>query len=697
MALKNCWEIRKCGREQGGARATELGVCPAYPDRGHSCWLVAGTLCGDEVQGTFAPKELNCLKCEVYNCYNLRSGTEKQQLVRECESEMILSLDYSPQYLANQTSEQLLPAAAHEMDRTMEQRAQARARELIETNKLLQEQNMKLYVALQNMSQGLAMYGRDNRLIVSNQKYAELYGLSSELIKPGMTLREILELRVTNGIILPSQATEYVKDRVAVAMGRAASDTMLELSDGRTLAVAVRPLANGGCVMTHEDITARRQAEAQLAHMARHDVLTDLPNRMLLRERLDQALARVHRGEQVAVLYLDLDDFKGINDALGHDIGDKILQAVADRLRGCVRDTDTIARLGGDEFAIIQTGLEQLADTATLAMRIRGAITPLYEIDDHQILTDVSIGISIAPSDASEPDQLLKNADMALYRAKAEGHGTFRFFEPQMDERVKARRSLELDLRRAVVSDEFELYYQPKVNLARNQISGCEALLRWHHPERGLVSPIEFIPLAEKTGLINQIGEWVLRQSCLEAATWPDDIAVAVNLSPVQFRNQGLAQLVLSALATSGLPARRLEVEITEAALLQNNEATLATLHRLHDLGVDIVMDDFGIGYSSLSYLRSFPFDKIKIDRSFITDIAEKEDSRAIVRAVTGLASHLRMTTIAEGVETQRQLDMIAALGCTEMQGYLYSGPVPARDLVRLFPVRQSKTVSAAA
>ncbi len=696
MVLRNCWEIMKCGREQAGPRAAALGVCPAYPDHGHSCWLVDGTLCEAKVQGTFAQKELNCLECDVYNRYDLRSGTEKQQLVRECESEIIFGLDYYPQYSANQTPEQLLPAAPHEMDQTLEERAQARARELIEVNKLLQEQNTKLYVALQNMSQGLAMYGGDNRLIVCNQKYAELYGLSSELIKPGMTLREILELRVTNGIISPSQAVEYVKDRIAVAMGRAASDTLLELSDGRTLVVEVRPLANGGCVMTHEDITARRKAEMQLAHMARHDVLTDLPNRMLLRERLDLALARVHRGEQVAVLYLDLDDFKGINDALGHDVGDKILQAVADRLRGCVRETDTIARLGGDEFAIIQVGVEQLSDAARLAIRIREAITSSCEVNGHPILTDISIGISIAPNDTNEPDQLLRNADMALYRAKAEGRGTFRFFEPQMDERVKARRTLEIDLRRAIVNGEFELHYQPQVELARGQISGCEALLRWQHPERGLVPPAEFIPLAEETGLINQIGEWVLRQSCIEAVAWPDDIGLAVNLSPVQFRDEGLAQLVVGALAVSGLPARRLEVEITEAALLHNNEATLATLHQLHELGVEIAMDDFGTGYSSLSYLRSFPFDKIKIDRSFITDIAESDDSRAIVRAVIGLASHLRMTTIAEGVETQRQLDMIAALGCTEMQGYLYSGPVPAKDLVRLFSTKRDNLFIAA-
>jgi len=320
-------------------------------------------------------------------------------------------------------------------------------------------------------------------------------------------------------------------------------------------------------------------------------------------------------------------------------------------------------------------------------------------LEGHQVPTDASIGISIAPDDSADPDQLLKNADMALYRSKADGRGTFRFFEPQMDERVKARRTLELDLRNAIVNGEFELYYQPLLNLQRHAICACETLLRWHHPTRGMVPPAEFIPLAEETGLINQIGEWVVRQACLEAASWPQDIAVAVNLSPVQFKNQNLAQLVVSALAHSGLPAQRLELEITEAVLLQNNDATLATLHRLRELGVRIAMDDFGTGYSSLSYLRSFPFDKIKIDRSFINDITDKDESGAIVQAVTSLASRLNMATTAEGVETEAQLQIVESLGCTEMQGYLYSRPVPAAQLAKLLPAdrRQAPAPDAAA
>jgi diguanylate cyclase (GGDEF)-like protein len=568
--------------------------------------------------------------------------------------------------------------------------------ELKQREEELRLENIKLDAALQNMSQGLVMFDRDGRLIVCNQRYAELYRLPPELIRPGASQKEILQHRIASGLIADSNAVRFVQGRTTEGVPRTPTETILELADGRTLLVAVRPLANGGWLSTHEDITARREAEAQIAHMAHHDALTNLPNRVLLRERLDEALAHVERGGRIAVLYLDLDHFKSINDTLGHGIGDELLKQAALRLRGCLREGDTIARLGGDEFAIIQTDIASPSDAASLAARVRDALTAPYELDGHQVPADASIGISLAPDDTVDADQLLKNADMALYRSKADGRGTFRFFEPQMDERVRARRQLELDLRNAIVNSEFELYFQPVVNLARNEISACETLLRWHHPTRGMVPPAEFIPLAEETGLINQIGEWVLRRACLAAAAWPSDVAVAVNLSPVQFKNQNLALLIVSALADSGLPARRLELEITEAVLLQNNEPTLATLHQLRDLGVRVAMDDFGTGYSSLSYLRSFPFDKIKIDRSFINDIADKDESGAIVQAVTSLASRLNMATTAEGVETEAQLQMIQALGCTEMQGYLYSRPVPGIDLARLLSAHRPASGSAA-
>ena len=410
-----------------------------------------------------------------------------------------------------------------------------------------------------------------------------------------------------------------------------------------------------------------------------------MPNRALFREQLEQALKRVQRGEQLAVLYIDIDEFKSVNDTLGHSVGDELLKAVADRLRGCLRKTDFVARLGGDEFAIIQTALERPADATELVSRIYEAIRAPYECVGHLITTDASIGIALAPEDGTDLDQLLKNADLAMYGAKADGRRTYRFFEPGMDARVKALRTLELDLRQAITDGGFEIHYQPLVNLRDNKVTGCEALLRWRHPKLGMISPAEFIPVAEDTGLINQLGEWVLTTACAEAATWPDHIRVAVNVSPVQFRSQTLALKVAAALAASGLPANRLELEITEAVLIRDDEAALAMLHQLRELGVRIALDDFGTGYSSLSYLQRFPFDKIKIDRCFIKGIAEPDGSPSIVQAVVNIAAERNMTTTAEGVETEQQLEILRKLGCTEMQGYLFSPAIPASDILQLF------------
>ena len=442
---------------------------------------------------------------------------------------------------------------------------------------------------------------------------------------------------------------------------------------------------------THEDITERRQAEQQIAYMARHDSLTDLPNRMQFREQLARTLAGVSWGERLAVLCLDLDNFKSVNDTLGHQVGDELLKAVANRLRGCVRESDTAARIGGDEFAIVQTGIDTASDTASLARRICESLRAPYDLLGQTVMVDANIGIAIAPNDGTEPTELLKNADMALYGAKAHGRGTYRFFEPEMDARIKARRTLELALRAALAHGEFELYYQPLVDLQKDEVTSCEALLRWQHPERGMIGPVEFIPVAEEIGLIVPLGEWVLKQACADAAQWRDDVKVAVNLSPIQVMHKNLVPVVVGALASSGLPAHRLEIEITESVLLQNTELTLATLHRLLELGVKISMDDFGTGYSSLSYLRSFPFDKIKIDRCFISDLADGEDARAIVQAIAGLARNLGIMTTAEGVETEQQLEQVRFLGCTEMQGYLFSPPRRVEDIRRLLRPRVVK------
>ena len=416
--------------------------------------------------------------------------------------------------------------------------------------------------------------------------------------------------------------------------------------------------------------------------MAHHDSLTDLANRVLLNERLEQALGRE---EMVAVHHLDLDQFKAVNDTFGHHAGDKLLKIVAERLCGLVRDTDTIARMGGDEFVIVQAPIADPADATSLAQRVIGLLSEPYDIDGHQAVIGASIGISVGPGDGMSPDKLLRNADLALYRAKGDGRGTFRFFEPVMDLQMQTRRVMEQDLRKALPAGEFELHYQPVVNLASNEISGFEALIRWNHPTKGMISPAAFIPLAEEIGFIVPMGEWVIRQACATAAQWPDHLHIAVNISAVQFRSPGLMQVITDALAASGLDPARLEIEITETVLLHNKEATLAVLHQLRELGIRIAMDDFGTGYSSLTYLQSFPFDKIKIDRSFVKDITENSGSLNIVRAVAALANGMGMTATAEGVETKEQLDSIASEGCTEMQGFLFSKPLPAREIERLF------------
>jgi len=481
------------------------------------------------------------------------------------------------------------------------------------------------------------------------------------------------------------------EDAAVAAMRMGAHDYIMKGNLTRLLPAVERELRDAG--VRRE----RRRVEQRLAHLAYHDALTDLPNRALLHDRLDQAARVANReGTTLALLLLDLNGFKEINDTLGHHAGDRVLQFVAARLRATLREVDTVARLGGDEFSILQTGREQPVAATDLAAQITECLAEPFEVDGQQVTVSMSIGIAVSPGDGTNPDQLIKNATLALHRAKSEGRGNHRFFEPDMDAYMQARSKLQLDLRKALAKGEFELHYQPIVNLERDEISCLEALMRWHHPERGLVSPVEFIPLAEETGLIVPIGEWALREACAAAAKWPDEIKVAINLSASQFKSRNLVETVFSALAASRLPAPRLELEITESVLLQNNDATLATLHQLRALGVRIAMDDFGTGYSSLSYLRSFPFDKIKIDRCFVADLSgASEDALAILRAVAGLGHSLGIATTAEGVETEEQLERVREEGCTEMQGYFFSPPRPIREIERLFLTRAEKTAIA--
>jgi diguanylate cyclase (GGDEF)-like protein/PAS domain S-box-containing protein len=440
-----------------------------------------------------------------------------------------------------------------------------------------------------------------------------------------------------------------------------------------------------GFLVAIVDITERRKAEARVAHMAHHDGLTELPNRVLYQERLRDALERSCSGnKRVGVMGVDLDLFKNVNDSFGHPVGDRLLQMVADRLRREVRGNNLVARLGGDEFAIVMAGDVSPNEADDHAARLIEVLSAPYDIDGIDVVIGASVGIALSPGDGESSEELMRNADMALYRAKSEGGGVHRFFEKEMDRQAQKRRDMELDLRRAFANGEFEVHYQPLVDLAADRITGFEALLRWQHPEKGMISPAEFIPVAEDIGLIIGLGEWVLRQACAEAAKWPDDIKVAVNLSPVQFRSRNLVQVVIAALAYSQLSPLRLELEITESIFLAETEANLAILHQLRELGVRISMDDFGTGYSSLSYLRSFPFDKIKIDRSFVRDLVERPDCVAIVRAISGLGRSLNITTTAEGVETLDQLDWLRAEGCNEVQGFLFSAARPAAEIAQL-------------
>jgi diguanylate cyclase (GGDEF)-like protein len=426
------------------------------------------------------------------------------------------------------------------------------------------------------------------------------------------------------------------------------------------------------------EIAQREASEARSHYLAYHDPLTGLANRLLFREKLDGALAAQRgNGHAFAVLFVDLDGFKNVNDTLGHSLGDRLLRAVAGRLRDVIAQADYIARLGGDEFAILQLVGEQPSAATELAGRIIEEASHPYLIDEHDLMIGASVGIAICEPGDCDPEKLLKSADLAMYRAKDEGRGTYRIFDPTMEATAQARRAMELELRHALMNGAFQLYYQPLVNVRTSQITGFEALMRWDHPERGMIPPSEFIPVAEEMGLIVPLGEWALRQACAQAVTWPSDIRVAVNLSSVQFMRGSLVPAVLSALAMSGLPSHRLELEITETVLLDNSERNMKTLSQLRALGVRISMDDFGTGYSSLSYLRNFNFDKIKIDQSFIRDISNNRESRAIVKAIAGIGTTFGIVTTAEGVETEEQLRCLDIDGCTEVQGKFFSMPVP--------------------
>ncbi len=496
-------------------------------------------------------------------------------------------------------------------------------------------------------------------------------------LEPADAERVVAEIRSALDMRMPVLETHYRFRRApGEALRHMEGRTRYEYDDDG------RPLASVGVLI---DVTDRVEAQNQLAHAANHDALTGLPNRLLFCARMEEALARGRRGENFAVLCLDLDRFKEVNDTLGHHVGDLLLVEVARRLREELREMDTLARLGGDEFAVIQADLKTADDSAALARRLVARVAEPFVVDGRQVVVGLSIGIAIAPHDGAQHDDLLKAADMALYGAKAQGRGGWRYFEPEMNARMQMRRALELDIRRALERDEFVLFYQPIIDISSRKIKSFEALIRWRHPERGILAPDVFIPLCEELGLIRPLGAWVLRRACAEAARWPRVVGVAVNLSPVQFQGRNLVETVAAALTNAGLSAERLELEITESVMLQDTATTLETLHGLKRLGVRIAMDDFGTGYSSLSYLQSFPFDKVKIDRSFTQGLDRSRQSDAIVKAVTDLCEGLDMCTTAEGVETEEQFRALARTGCREAQGYLFSPARAAEDIPMLF------------
>jgi diguanylate cyclase (GGDEF)-like protein len=551
--------------------------------------------------------------------------------------------------------------------------------------------------ALNNMPHGLCMVDLKGQIVVCNRRLRELFDLPEDVTRRRLPVRALINESAAAGALSGERAERLALVLESRLAGSAEGEVLIDTEYQRMLAITVNPMAEGGAVLLFEDVTDRQMAEAKIHQLARFDTLTGLPNRAFLHDQTEAALAALQRRGPFAILFVDLDDFKQVNDTLGHTCGDALLCAVADRLKSVVRGSDMVARFGGDEFVVLQYPLGDLDESAALAEQIVDLLGRAFEINGHQIVVGASIGIAVAPRDGDSADLLLKNADMALYRVKLNGRGSWQFFEQGMDVKAHARRNLQLDLRTALAANAFEVHYQPLYNLRTKRIATCEALLRWPHPERGMVPPGEFIPIAEEMGLIVDIGRLVLRKACIDCARWPNDVRVAVNLSAIQFRRDDMANTIREALAAANLAPDRLEIEITESAFLDDSEVTRLWLDQLQDLGVRISLDDFGTGYSSLSYLHSFPLNKVKIDRSFLQGLQASSRSLSLLYGVARLSAELDLAVTVEGVETREQLALIAReRSITEVQGFYIGSAVPAEQIRSLLfsPLSQMDRVA---
>jgi len=577
-----------------------------------------------------------------------------------------------------------LVAAAYEENERDRRRADRAndlmAQELEDALTAIELQNMRFKAALDNMTQGVCLFDKAARMAVCNRRFQEIYGLSDADCKSGNNLIALLLASQTL-----KQADDMDRRLLINEHIEMDEDTSCALEqqwpDGRQITIHRNSIADGGFLDTIADVTESRKASAQIAHLARHDALTDLPNRLLLRERMQEVVRNALRDERCAIMCLDLDRFKLVNDTLGHPVGDALLVAVSERLTSLVRSNDVIARLGGDEFAIIQQHVRKQTEPAQLARRIIKELAKPYVIEGHKVQIGTSIGIEIVNVAELNPDEALRNADLALYEAKAQGRGTFCVYSSEMHDNATQRRELETDLRDALTQGQFVVHYQPQLDIRENSINGFEALVRWEHPTKGTIAPNNFIPVCEELGLIDELGKFVMQTACTDATQWPENINIAVNLSPLQFRSGNLPDIVKGAIALSGIPASRLELEITESVMLEDVASVLEQLRSIKRLNCQVSLDDFGTGYSSLSYIRNFPFDRIKIDQSFVKDLGDNPDSLAIIRAVAGLCGSLGIKSTAEGVETLDQLDILTREHCDSAQGYLFSRPVPVEEV----------------